>query len=130
MIEPFANPVDTQSSSERALMTVEYMKAARTGSLFAAVSASSFIASQMGSTLLMCPTGFSSLCADMRISLLASSDVQYIPSRRELKWGGSNELNAGFRRWRHRGGVDGHVGLLTISNARRKNALNLAMWQA
>ncbi len=25
--------------------------------------------------------------------------------------------------------VDGHVGLLTISNARRKNALNLAMWQ-
>ncbi len=25
--------------------------------------------------------------------------------------------------------VNGHVGLLTISNARRKNALNLAMWQ-
>ncbi len=80
----------------------------------------------MGSTLLMCPTASVRCARNMRISLLASSDVQYYSIRRELKWGVWDQMNLtqAFGDGGIVAAVDGHVGLLTISNARRRNALN------
>jgi enoyl-CoA hydratase/carnithine racemase len=46
-----------------------------------------------------------------------------------MGWGQMN-LTQAFAEGGIVAALEGHVGVLTISNARRKNALNLAMWQA